>query len=199
MKVFEITIDNCHKCDIETINDPNNSQHFWINRTDLEIESKLNWQAIFDKCKDSSRQKYRKELTPNITFQPNKIFVRNDLFEKIIKSCKATDLEFLKLKEKLGLWVYEDICDEQELISMSEEIFKEEKFFRQHDVENKQLKEENEKLRKEENEKLRKEENEQLRKENEKLRKENEKLRKNNTVKDANIKESIEKPIEIKS
>ena len=99
MKVFEITIDNCHKCDIETINDPNNSQHFWINRTDLEIESKLNWQAIFDKCKDSSRQKYRKELTPNITFQPNKIFVRNDLFEKIIKSCKATNLEFLKLKK----------------------------------------------------------------------------------------------------
>ena len=37
-------------------------------------------------------QKYRKELTPNITFQPNKIFVRNDLFEKIIKSCQATNL-----------------------------------------------------------------------------------------------------------
>ena len=50
---------------------------------------------------DSSRQKYRKELTPNITFQPNKIFVRNDLFEKIVKSCKATNLESLKLKEKL--------------------------------------------------------------------------------------------------
>ena len=31
-------------------------------------------------------------LTPNITFQPNKIFVRNDLFEKIIKSCQATNL-----------------------------------------------------------------------------------------------------------
>ena len=38
---------------------------------------------------------------------------------------------------------------------MSEEIFKEEKMFTQHDVENKQLKEENEKVRKE-NEKLRK-------------------------------------------
>ena len=58
-------------------------------------------------------QKYRKELTPNITFQPNKIFVRNDLFEKIIKSCKASNLEFLKLKEKLGLCPYEDICDEK--------------------------------------------------------------------------------------
>ena len=73
---------------------------------------------------------------------------------------------------------------------MSEEIFKEEKIFTQHDVENKQLKEENEKLRKEENEKLRKEENE-------KLKKENEQLRKNNV--DVKIKESIEKPIEIKS
>ena len=39
---------------------------------------------------------------------------------------------------------------------MSEEIFKEENIFTQHDGENKQLKEENEKLRNEENEKLRK-------------------------------------------
>ena len=135
--MLEITTDNCNKCDLETINDPNNSQYFWINRRDLEIEIKRNQQAIFDKCKDSSTQKYRKELTPNITFQPNKIFVRNDLFEKIIKSCKATNLEFLKLKGKVGLCLYEYIYDEQELISMSKEIFKEEKFFKQHDVENK--------------------------------------------------------------
>ena len=113
------------------------------------------------------------------------MFLRNNFFEKIIKSCRVTSLEFLKLKEKLGLCLYEEICDEQELISMSEEISKEEKVFIQHDVENKQLKEESEKLRKEENEKLRKEENE-------KLRKENEQLRKNNVVKDATIKESIE-------
>ena len=126
--MLKITIDNCHKCHLETITDANNSQYFWINKRDLAIESKRSWQAIFDKCKDSSRQKYRKELTLNITFQPNKIFVRNDLFEKIIKSCKATNLEFLKLKEKLGLCLYEVICDEQEFISTSEEIFKEEKF-----------------------------------------------------------------------
>ena len=168
--------------------------YFWINRRDLEIETKRNWQAIFDKCKDSSTQKYKNKLTPNITFERNKIFVRNDLFEKIIKSCKATNLEFLKLKEKLGLCLYEDICDEKEFILTSEEIFKEENIFTQHDVENKQLKEQNEKLRKEENEKLRKEENDKLRKENEKLRKENEQLRKNNVVKDSEIKESIEKP-----
>ena len=76
---------------------------------------------------------------------------------------------------------------------MSEDIFKEEKFITQHDIENKQLKEENEKVRKEENEKVesRKEENEKVRKE------EIEQLRKNNV--DAKIKESIEKQIETKS
>ena len=74
-------------------------------------------------------QKYRKELTPNIKFQPKKRF--DDLLEKVIKSCKATNLEFLKLKEKLGLCLYEDICDEQELILMPEEIFKEEKIITQ--------------------------------------------------------------------
>ena len=36
----EITIDNCYKCDLETIIDPNNSQYFCINRRDLEIETK---------------------------------------------------------------------------------------------------------------------------------------------------------------
>ena len=40
--MLEITIDNCYKCDLETIIDPNNSQYFWINRRDLEIESKRN-------------------------------------------------------------------------------------------------------------------------------------------------------------
>ena len=59
---------------------------------------KRNWQVIFDKYKDLSTQKYRNELTPNIIFQPNKIFARNNLFEKTIKSWKATNLEFLKLK-----------------------------------------------------------------------------------------------------
>ena len=88
IRMLETTIDNCQKCNLETIIDPNDSQQFWVNRRDSEIESKHNWQVIFDKYKDSSSQKYRKELTPNITFQPNKIFVRNDLFEKIIKIVK---------------------------------------------------------------------------------------------------------------
>ena len=77
-------------------NDPNNSQYFWINSRDLEIETKCNWQVIFYKYKDSSTQKYRKELKPNITFQPNKILVRNDWFEKIIRSCKTTKFRIFK-------------------------------------------------------------------------------------------------------
>ena len=67
--MLEITIDNFCKCDLETINDPNNSQNIWINRRDLENETKCNWQVIFDKYKDLSTQKYKKELTPNFTFQ----------------------------------------------------------------------------------------------------------------------------------
>ena len=121
--MLEITIDNCYKCDLETINDPNNSQYFWINRRDLEIETKCNWQVIFDKYKDLSTQKYIKKnntkyyiSTYNILHY--KIFVGNNLFEKIIKSFKATNLEFVKLKEKLGLCLFKDICDEQEFILM---------------------------------------------------------------------------------
>ena len=44
--MLEITIDNCNKCNLETIIDPNNSQCFWINKRDLEIQTKHNWQAI---------------------------------------------------------------------------------------------------------------------------------------------------------
>ena len=138
--MLEIALDNCYKCNLETVTDPNDNQYFWINRRDLEIANKRNWQVIFDKYKDLSAQKYKRALIPNITFQPNKIFVRNDLFQKVIKSCKATNLEFLKFKEKLGLCLYEDICDEKEFILMSEKIITQ------------QLKEENKKLSVNENE-----------------------------------------------
>ena len=130
--MLDITRKNCYKCDLETIIDPNDSQYFWVNLKDFEVETERNWWNIFNKHGNSWTLKYRKELTPNIQFQPDRIFTRNDLFERIIKSCKATNVEFLKLKEKLGLFLYEVICDEQE----SEEIF------RQHDVVNEQLRKE---------------------------------------------------------
>ena len=124
--MLEITRKNCYKCDLETVID-NNSQYFWINLRDFEVETESKWLNMFNKHGNKSTMKYTKELTPNIKFQPDTIFVRNDLFEKIIKSCKTTNLEFLKLKEKLGLYLYEVICDEQQFFPTSEEIFKEKK------------------------------------------------------------------------
>ena len=41
-------------------------------------------------------------------------------FKKIIKSCKATNVEFLMLKEKLGLCPYAVICNEKQFILMPE-------------------------------------------------------------------------------
>ena len=108
---------NCYKCDLGRNNNPNN-QHFWINLKDFEVEIEHSLINIFNKYGNSLTLKYRKELTPNIQFQADRLFVRNDLFEKIIKSCKATNAEFLMLKEK-GFCPYEVICDEQDFILMS--------------------------------------------------------------------------------
>ena len=56
--------------------------------------------------------KYRRELTPNIKFQADSIFVRNDLFQQVIKSCKATSTKFLMFKEKLGICLYGEQIEE---------------------------------------------------------------------------------------
>ena len=65
-------------------------------------------------------------MTPNIKFQPDRIFIRNDLFEQIIKSCKATNAEFTMLKEKLGICPYEENYNEKEIIKINiEESFNE--------------------------------------------------------------------------
>ena len=65
---------------------------------------------------------YRKELTSNIKFQADIIYVRNDLFEQIIKSCKATNIEFTMLKEKLGICPYEENYYEEEIIKIQDDI-----------------------------------------------------------------------------
>ena len=61
-------------------------------------------------------------MTPNIKFQPDRIFVRNDLFERIIKSCKATNAEFTMLKEKLGICPYQGNYYEEEIIKIQDDI-----------------------------------------------------------------------------
>ena len=117
--MLEITRKNCYKCNLQTII-ANDSQYFWISLKDFEVETKCNWRNIFNKHGNSSTLKYRKKLTQNIQSQPDWIFTRNDLFERIIKTCKSTDVEFLLLKEKLGLCPYGVICDEREFILMPE-------------------------------------------------------------------------------
>ena len=37
--MFEITIKNCYKCDLETIDLDNNGEHIWINLRDFEVET----------------------------------------------------------------------------------------------------------------------------------------------------------------
>ena len=107
IKMLEITRKNCFKCDLETIIN-NDSQHVWINLRDFDAETESKGQNMSNKHDNASNLKYRRQLTPNIKFQHDRIFVRNDLFEQIIKSCKATNAEFTILKEKLGICPYEE-------------------------------------------------------------------------------------------
>ena len=101
--MLDITRKNCYKCDLETIIGSNGSQYFWINLKYFEVDTECNWWNAFNKYGNSSTLKYRKELTPNIQFQPDRIFTRNDLFERIIKNCKASNVDFLMPKEKFVL------------------------------------------------------------------------------------------------
>ena len=118
--MLEITKKNCYKCNLETIID-NNSQYFWISLRDFKAETECKWLNMFNKLGNKSNLKYRRELTANIKFQANRIFVRNDLFEKIIKSCKETNIEFTMLKEKLGICPYEENYYEEEIIKIQDE------------------------------------------------------------------------------
>ena len=120
INMLEITSKNCYKCDLETIID-NNSQYFWINLRDFEVETESKWLNIFNKHGNKSTLKYKREITPDIKFQADRIFVRNDLFEKVIKSCKATNIEFLMLKEKLGICFYEENYYKEEIIQIQDE------------------------------------------------------------------------------
>ena len=118
--MLEITRKNCYKCDLETVID-NNSQYFWINLRDFEVETESKWLNIFNKYGNKSTLKYRRELTLNIKFQADRTFVRNDLFEQVIKSCKATNTEFLMFKEKRGICPYEENYYKAEIIKIQDE------------------------------------------------------------------------------
>ena len=119
--MLEITRKNCYKCDLETII-YNNNQYFWINLRDFEAETESKLLNIFNKNDNKSTLKYRRELTPNIKSQADRTFVRNDLFEQVIKSCKATNTEFLIFKEKLGICLYEENYYVEEIIKIQDDI-----------------------------------------------------------------------------
>ena len=118
--MLQIKRKNCYKCDLETIIN-NNSQYFWINLRGFEAETEGKWLNVFNKHGNKSTLKYRRELTPNITFQADRIFVRNDLFEQVTQSCKATNTEFLMFKEKLGICLYEENYYEEEIRKIQDE------------------------------------------------------------------------------
>ena len=118
--MLEIKRKNCYKCDLETIIN-NDSEYFWINLRDFEAETKSKSLNIFNKQRNSSTLKYRREFTPNINFQPDRIFLSNDLFERI-KSCKATNAKFTMLKEKFGICPYEENYYEEEIIKIQDDI-----------------------------------------------------------------------------
>ena len=95
-------------------------EYFWINLRDFEVETESKWVNIFNKHGNNSTLKYRKEITPDIKLQTDRIFVRNDLFEQVIKSCKATNKAFLMLKEKFGICFYEENYYTEEIIQIQD-------------------------------------------------------------------------------
>ena len=95
-KMVQISKEGYKKCEVEIID---KGRYFWVNRKDLEVESDVaNWAQIFDKC-DPEKQKYRQELTPNAEYQRCRVFVRNDLVERKIRSCRKSSKRFLEFKK----------------------------------------------------------------------------------------------------
>ena len=131
IKMANITMKSYLKCEIEVID---KGKYFWINRKDLEIESDANC----DKC-DPKKQKYRQELTPNAEYQRCRVFVRNDLVERKIKSCRKSSKIFLEFKKKLGLDINLVTCDEQDIISTLQTTFEGEIIITQYWIENKRI------------------------------------------------------------
>ena len=92
-KMVQISKEGYKKCEVEIID---KGRYFWVNRKDLEVESDVaNWAQIFDKC-DPQKQKHRQELTPNAKYQRCSVFVRNNLLEGKIKSCRKSSKRFLE-------------------------------------------------------------------------------------------------------
>ena len=103
----------------------------------MEVELDVaNWAQIFDKY-DPEKQKYRHELMSNTEFQPCRRFVRNDLVERKIKSCRISSKKVLEFKKKLGLDTDVVTCGEQDIVSALQVPFEGEIILTQHCIKNK--------------------------------------------------------------
>ena len=95
-KMVQISKEEYKKREVEIIDQ---GRYFSVNKEDLEVESDVaNWAQTFDKC-DSKKQKNRQELTPYAEYQRCRVFVRNDLVKRKMKSCTKSSkrlLEFFK-------------------------------------------------------------------------------------------------------
>ena len=76
---------------------------------------------------------------PNTEFLPCRRFVRNDLVERKIKSCRKSSKRFLEFKKKLGLDPNLVTCDEQDIISALQVAFEGEIILTQYCIENKRI------------------------------------------------------------
>ena len=134
--MVQISKEEYEKCKVEIID---KGRYFWVNRKDLEVESDVaNWAQIFDKC-DLGKQKYRQELTPNAEYQQCRVFVRNDLVERKIKSCRKSSKRLLEFKKTLGLDFDVNTCDEQDVIRTLQVAFEGEFILTPNCIENKRL------------------------------------------------------------
>ena len=118
--MVQINREKYKKCEVEIIN---KRRCFWVNRIDLDPE----------------KQKRRQELTPNVKYQPCRVFAQNDLVEKKIKSCWKSSKRVLEFKKKLGLDPDVVTCDEQVIINTLEVIFEGEIIFTKYCIENKRV------------------------------------------------------------
>ena len=75
----------------------------------------------------------------NIKFQQCRVFVRNDLVEKKIKSCRKSSKTFLEFKKKLRLDPNLVTCDEQDIISALQVAFEGKIILTQYCIENKRI------------------------------------------------------------
>ena len=90
--MLEITIDNVQKCDLEAISDPDNNQYFWIREEIQKLKPNVTGKLFLISIKTIDTKIQERINT--------KYYISTNSFEKIVKSCKETNLEFLKLKKK---------------------------------------------------------------------------------------------------